>query len=58
MDRFDDLNESERSIPTIGFTRDEIGFLIKIINESSFKGSDIVIVSSLFNKLVSLYNSL
>lgn len=44
--------------PVVGFTKDEILYLINAINESTIKGIELPVAWSVWSKLVSLYKSM
>lgn len=53
-------NESSevQSSPAIGLSKDEILFLINMINESTIRGIELPVAWSVWTKLVSLYKSM
>lgn len=53
------MEENEKNeTPTIGLSKDEVLYLINMINESSIKGVELPVAWSLWSKLVSLYRSM
>lgn len=53
------MEENEKNeTPAIGLSKDEILYLINMINESSIKGVELPVAWSLWSKLVSLYRSM
>lgn len=53
----DTVDESNIS-PVVGFTKDEILYLINTINESVIKGIELPVAWSVWSKLVTLYKSM
>lgn len=53
------MEENEKNeTPAIGLSKDEVLYLINMINESSIKGVELPVAWSLWSKLVSLYRSM
>lgn len=53
-----DADISSEPIPPIELSNDEIQFIIKIIQESNFRGLEVPYVFKILEKLVSLLNSI
>jgi hypothetical protein len=58
MGLIDKVKQKEPETALPDYTREELGFLLNIIKDANFKGSDLPILVNLVNKIQQQYKSL
>ena len=58
MGLIDKVKPKEPEMVLPGYTKEELGFLLNMIKEASFKGKDLPILVNLVNKIQQQYKSL
>jgi hypothetical protein len=58
MGLIDKVKPKEPEMVLLGYTKEELGFLLNMIKDANFKGSDLPLLVNLVNKIQQQYQSL